>query len=315
MSNALTDSLIRHRHARAIALAAVAACGALLALALARVVLLLLSLGAPQVPPVQAMSVEQLVRSAESGTASIASWHLFGNALPLADPRGVAAAPDTGLQLILMGVFAGDDPKDGRAIIADGAGGEQHYMVGQEVVPGVTLDGVYPDRVTLSRGGAIEALRLPRPSATGASPGGDGIVVQNRPLPPGMAGTSPTAPLPGTPAPAAPFVQPLVSMGGIDWNAATAKLGVDAQQLAREVTALPVMEGGRFVGVRLQAGRDSPLARLGLQPGDVVTAVNGIELDSPARAAEVANTLSTARAANVTVRRNGKSEQISVKLQ
>jgi len=315
MPNALTDSLIRHRHARVIALAALAACGALLALALARVVLLLLSLGAPQVPPVQAISVEQLVRSAESGTASVASWHLFGNALPLADPRGVAAAPDTGLQLILMGVFAGDDPKDGRAIIADGAGGEEHYMVGAEVVPGVTLDGVYPDRITLSRGGIIEALRLPRPTAGGANPGGDGISVQNRPLPTGMAGSTPATTLPGTPAPGAPFVQPLVSTAGIDWNAVTAKLGVDAQQLGREVTALPVLEGGRFIGVRLQAGRDSPLARLGLQPGDVVTAVNGIELDSPARAAEVARTLATASAANVTVRRNGKSEKISVNLQ
>jgi general secretion pathway protein C len=317
MPDLTADLLLRHRHARPIALAALAAAAVALALAIARVFAVLLGSGAPATPPPTPMTVEQLVRSAESGATSLASWHLFGNALPLADPRGVAAAPDTGLDLVLHGVFAGDSPRDGRAIIAGGDGGERQYRPGDEVAPGVTLDGVYPDRVTLSRGGAIEALRLPRPAADAAATaraGGDGIVVQNRPLPAGIAPAAAT-PLPGMPAPGQPFVTPSVSTAGLDWNAATAKLGVDAQQLAREVSLLPVLEDGRFVGVRLQGGRDSALVgRLGLEPGDVVTAVNGIELDSPARAADVARTLASARSARVTVRRNGASRTINVEL-
>jgi general secretion pathway protein C len=312
MPDALADLLIRHRHARAIALAALAGCAAALALALARLLTVFLDGAAPDVPPAAPMTVEQLVRGAEAGAASIASWHLFGNALPTADPRAVAAAPDTGLDLVLKGVFAGDEPASGRALIADGEGHESHYQVGDEVAAGVRLDGVYPDRITLSRNGAIEALRLPRPEGAASGEGG-------APAPGSLAAAivpEQRTPLPGTPAAPVPFVQPMVSTGAFDWTAETAKLGVDAQQLAREVSVLPVLEGGRFVGVRLQGGRDSPLvARLGLEPGDVVTAVNGIELDSPARAAEVARSLSQARAATVTVRRDGKSQQLSVNLQ
>jgi general secretion pathway protein C len=317
MPDATIDLLLRHRHARPIALAALAAAGVALALAIARLLAVLLGSGAPAAPPPTPMTVEQLVRNAESGAASLASWHLFGNALPLADPRGAAAAPDTGLDLVLHGLFAGDSPQDGVAIISGGAGSERQFRPGDEVAPGVTLDGVYPDRVTLSRGGVIEALRLPRPVADGGGDAPAGSIrsaVQDGPL---VSGTAPSAgaTLPGMPAPGQPFVAPSVSTAGIDWNAATAKLGVDAQQLAREVSVLPVMEDGRFVGVRLQGGRDAALVgRLGLEPGDVVTAVNGIELDSPARAADVARTLANARSARVTVRRNGASQTLNVEL-
>lgn len=320
MPDALADPLLRHRHARAFALAALAVAALVLAVALARLGGVLLAFGGPAIPQAAPMTVEQLVRGAESGAASLSSWHLFGNALPAADSRGVAAAPDTGLDLVLRGLFAGDDPKDGRAILVDGNGVERSVRPGDEVASGVTVDGVYPDRITLSRGGAIEALRLPRPEggaapqpAGGSGPGG--IAIQNRPLPPSMVPQAAGGTLPGMPAPGQPFVTPGVSTAAIDWNAATAKLGVDAQQLAREVSVLPVMEGGRFVGVRVQAGRDNPLAaKLGLQPDDVVTAVNGIPLDSPARAAEVARTLSQAQSAEVTVRRDGATRKLRVDL-
>lgn len=317
MPDALADLLLRHRHARAFALAALAAAAVALAIALARLGAVLLAFGAPAAPPATPMTVEQLVRGAESGAASVSSWHLFGNALPAADPRGIAAAPDTGLDLVLRGLFAGDDPKDGRAILVDGNGVERSVRPGDEVASGVTVDGIYPDRITLSRGGAIEALRLPRTEggAAPAAAGPGGVTVQNRPLPPSMTPQAAGGTLPGMPAPGQPFVTPNIATAGIDWNATTAKLGVDAQQLAREVSVLPVLENGRFVGVRVQAGRDNPLAaRLGLEPNDIVTEVNGIALDSPARAAEVARTLAQASSAEVTVRRDGATRKLRVDL-
>lgn len=320
MPDALADPLLRHRHARAFALAALAVAALVLAVALARLGGVLLAFGGPAIPQAAPMTVEQLVRGAESGAASLSSWHLFGNALPAADPRGVAAAPDTGLDLVLRGLFAGDDPKDGRAILVDGNGVERSVRPGDEVASGVTVDGIYPDRIMLSRGGALEALRLPRPdgaaapSPTAAS-GPGGIAIQNRPLPPSMTPQAAGGALPGMPAPSQPFVTPSISTAGMDWNATTAKLGVDAQQLAREVSVLPVLENGRFVGVRVQAGRDNPLAaKLGLQPDDIVTEVNGVPLDSPARAAEVARTLAQANRAEVTVRRGGATRKLRVDL-
>ena len=78
---------------------------------------------------------------------------------------------------------------------------------------------------------------------------------------------------------------------------------------------MPVLENGRFIGVRLAGARDVPvIAQLGLQPDDVVTSVNGIALDSPERAQEVARSLAGASAVKVTVRRNGKSENLSAEL-
>ena len=310
MSEAFTQLLLRHRHARAFALAAFAAAAVALLIVLLRMVWLLASLGTSSLPASTPMSVEQLVQDAESGATSLASWHLFGNALPMRDSRaGALLAPDTGLALILRGVFAGENAQDGRAIIADGNDADRAFAVGDEIVDGVTLDGVYADRITIARGGVIETLRLPRdeagaPPLTALSPA---AIVEPGPL---------AAGLPGMRSTAAPFVTPSVSTSAFDWNAATGRLGVDAQQLAREVSVLPVMEDGRFVGVRLQGGRDAALiSKLGLQPDDVVTSVNGIELDSPARAAEVARSLAQASAVRVTVRRNGKPHNLSVNLQ
>lgn len=310
MPEGLSQLLLRHRHARPIALVAFCAVALVLLVWVLRIALLLAPAGAPAVPPPPPISVEQLVQNAEAGAASLAAWHLFGNALPMRDPRaGAQFAPDTGLALVLRGVFAGDDEKVGRAIVADGNNPDRSYAVGDQITDGVTLDGVYPDRITINRGGSVETLRLPRgelgaPSAAANSPR---AIVEPGPF---------AATLPGTRSTAQPFVTPSVSTSAMDWNAATSRLGVDAQQIARDVSVQPVMENGRFVGVRLQGGRDATLiAKLGLLPDDVVTAVNGIELDSPARAAEVARSLAQSNAARVTVRRNGKPHNLSVNLQ
>ena len=118
----------------------------------------------------------------------------------------------------------------------------------------------------------------------------------------------------GTAAPA-PFVTPSIAPMGADFETITQKLGVDPAALARQVSVMPVLENGRFIGVRLAGARDVPLiAQLGLQPDDVVTSVNGIALDSPERAQEIARNLAAASALNVTVRRNGKSENLSAAL-
>jgi general secretion pathway protein C len=81
------------------------------------------------------------------------------------------------------------------------------------------------------------------------------------------------------------------------------------------VSGAPVVEDGRIVGVRVEPGADPALfARVGLQAGDIVTAVNGIAIDSPTRAQEIAQTLAVSGAARVTVRRGGRVETLTVSL-
>lgn len=308
MFEALPDLLLRHRHARAIAIACNVALAALLLLVVAKFLWLLAGAGTPDVALRTAAVAPAPVAPAES----LARWHLFGNPAPLPDPRGVAgSAPDTTLQLTLRGIFSQSDPQAGRAIIVDANGREASYAVGAEIPGGATLHSVHQDRVTLSRGGALETLRLPRPEDR--APGTPATAAASAPQPR------------GTPAPAnqqaqqapAPFATaPVVLPNTIDWNAATAKLGVDTEQLARQVQVLPVIENGSFVGVRLSGGQSNvALAKLGLKPDDVVTQVNGIPLDNISRAQAVADSLANASSIAVTVRRGGELEEISVNLQ
>ena len=50
------------------------------------------------------------------------------------------------------------------------------------------------------------------------------------------------------------------------------------------------------------------------QPGDIVTAVNGIPVDSVARGQQIVESLGTAGSARVTVRRGGVPTEVDVKL-
>lgn len=304
------DLLSDPRLARAGAIAGLAALGALALVAGARLAWTLVDFTRDPLPAAVPRSVESLLAEQSAQPVSIAQWRLFGALTAVPDARDPLGAPDTTLKLTVLGVIAAEDPKGGLAILRSDEAGERRYAVGDEVSPGVTLDSVLPDRILLSRGGALETLRLPRELLPGSA---------QAPPPAATAAAGGTAAAAATPgataaAPAAqPFVTPNIAPAGIDWNQAMTNLKVDPAQLAREVSLLPVLEGGKMVGVRVNAGPQQALVNaMGLRADDVVTAINGIPLDSPGRAAEVARALANARAATIEVRRDGRTETLSV---
>lgn len=83
-----------------------------------------------------------------------------------ASPDGVAAdtgdmiAPETALDLALYGVRRGPDPQSGSAVIESTGNVQRSYPVGATITDGVTLEAVYPDRVTIRRRGIAESLYL-----------------------------------------------------------------------------------------------------------------------------------------------------------
>ena len=250
--------------------------------------------------------------------ASLARWHLFGNAAPPVDPRALANAPESSLPIDLRGVLAGEDPKQGRAFIADAAG-ERSVQVGQEVAPGVVLDAVYPDRVALSRGGAIEVLKLRVPDAAPSAGAPAATAAGTAATPFGLpSGARPPAPSANSAIDRNQFGMvsaPNVPMAGVDMEAVKKQLGVDPATLANQITPMPVMENGKFVGVRLNGGQHAAvLGKLGLQPEDVVTAVNGVSVTDPARIGPAISALSQASRIEVQVRRNGKTETLVVEV-
>jgi general secretion pathway protein C len=285
----------------AVALALAAAGAALLRL------LWLLAWG-PTLPDTAAVTLGPAPESVQASAQSVANWHLFGNAAGPIDLAALAqAAPATGLRLTLRGTLNENAPEGGVAIIADESGVDRAYRVGDTLPGDAKLEGIYAGRVLLSRAGVNESLALPRADA------GDSAVRASAPT---LGQSGPPLPsrasLPIRGA-AAPFVTPSIAPGGPSLESFRAATGTDPLELAKQVQIFPVLENGRMAGVRLAAGRDSDLlSRAGIQPNDIVTAVNGIPLDGPQRSAELMTALKDARSVQVTVRRDGKDIQLTI---
>jgi general secretion pathway protein C len=79
------------------------------------------------------------------------------------------------------------------------------------------------------------------------------------------------------------------------------------------IRVVPASVGGQQRGYRIYPGRDRALfTAAGLRPGDLVTSVNGVELNDPARALQLLGDLSQATTLNVTVERGGQSQNITL---
>ena len=209
--------------------------------------------------------------------------HLFGEAAeqPAVVVAPVVDAPDTTLSLTLRGILSKEGDPDGSVIIE--GNGEKTYFVGQTIdgADGATLHSVYADRVLLNRNGRLETLRLPKELS--ASTGG--------------AMAMPASPLPQA-APSAPLREVLTE---------------NAARITDVIRVNPHVQEGQVVGFRVTPGRDrATFEALGLQPGDVVTDVNGTVLDDASQGLAVFQSLGEATQANVTVLRDGVPQVIVI---
>jgi general secretion pathway protein C len=77
--------------------------------------------------------------------------------------------------------------------------------------------------------------------------------------------------------------------------------------LAGSARILPEVRNGRPAGFRLLSVLpQGPFARLGLQPGDIIVSINGLELTSPEKAFEVYGKLRSAASLSLGLERTGK---------
>ncbi len=230
---------------------------------------------------------------AAQATPTLAQWHLFGSAMSSQDVRSAATAPETTLDLRLTGILADNNPAAGIALIADGSGTQAAYKAGDVLPGGARLKGVYIDHVLLVSNGRDETLRLPRELANEG-----GARAPSAPMQPGL----PVAPV------------NIAGLETVDWQAVQRQAQGDPAELARHINVLPVIENGAIVGMRLGGAQSQLLARVGLRPDDVVTAVNGISVKDVGRARQVIEAVRDADRVSVTVRRNGREETLDVSL-
>lgn len=77
--------------------------------------------------------------------------------------------------------------------------------------------------------------------------------------------------------------------------------------LSRSARIVPEVKDGKAAGFRLFSVRpDGPFAKIGLQNGDVISAINGLEMTSPDKALEVYTKLRSASHLSVGLERNGQ---------
>jgi general secretion pathway protein C len=246
-----------------------------------------------QPPPAEA---PRIAARAGADIGAIANAHLFGHYTAPAAPvlADIAAAPDTNLNLTLIGILSkGRDERNGgsRALIAAQGGEEKPYAVGDDVARGVQLTAIFPDRVILSRGGRLETLRLDKDSAA-ALPGS--AITRLSEAPP----ANPTA---------------VDTDAAESLSAIRTQLLADPSKVSDYLRVQPVNTGGGLSGYRIYPGRDRTVfSAAGLRPGDVVTSVNGVALNDPARSLQMLSELSQSSQINLTVDRGGQPQNFSL---
>ena len=241
------------------------------------------------------------------------SRHLFGQvdatepmaaveqeiAIPEASREGIEkGARETRLQLVLRGAVASTEDGLGHAII-EYQKKQAVYAVEDELPIGnkVVLAKVMRRQVVLDNGGTYELLTLSEENEL------DAQVQQQVPRI-----------KPSTKAPA------LVDKRGEQNTTALAqeyrdRLYQNPQSLAEVVSVNAVRQDGELLGYRISPGKDrGQFSQLGFKSGDLVTSVNGIDLNDPANTMRLYQTMRTASEAVFDLQRGEESVSISVSL-
>lgn len=199
------------------------------------------------------------------------------------DNPGVApVVPDTGVRppapagMALTGTILSAKLADIRTIIADARGRQRVYALGGEVPDRGEVIEIHRDYVVLRRDGRLETLEF----------SWNAVV---RILERSARGTVQETPPED------------------DADNLRAELFTHPELLLDLIGASPVLEGELFIGFRVMQPEDPALLEsLGLKPGDILTAVNGVPLDTPDYGAEVLEALSGTGKLTFTVRRGSE---------
>lgn len=215
----------------------------------------------------------------------IADSHLFGEAVVATDPAlsELTGAPDTRLDLTLLGILSATLERGSRALIGTSNGEEKPYAIGDDVVRGVRLQAIFPDRVILARGSQLEALRLNKDAPSQGLP---------------LAATEQPVPTTDTSRMLTTIRQELLN---------------DPSRASEYIRVQPASSGGQLKGYRLYPGRDrGAFNAVGLRPGDLVTQVNGIQLNDANTALQMLGQLSQAGSVSLVVERGGQQQTVNV---
>jgi general secretion pathway protein C len=228
----------------------------------------------------------------QPGTSALGSFDPF---FRLAGPAGPVVV--TSLSLKLFGVRQDAASGRGSAIIALPDGQQRSFAVGDEIMPGVRLQAVAFDNVTISRGGATEQLFMDQ------SQGAPGTAAPPAPGTP----AAPAAGVFATPPPAQ--VPPPLPVVKVPPPPPPSPSGLSGQ-----VGFAPRMNGSQMTGVVLSPqGSGEAFRAAGLQPGDVLLAVGGQRITSPGQLTALGNQIGAGNGVSVQVERGGRVTTVQLR--
>jgi len=200
------------------------------------------------------------------------------------------APPD----LSVIGVVVGRVDARSSAILS--AGGKTRVVAIGESAFGGRLVSVAEEAVVLDFGGERVELRLPAVSTPLPRP----------PLPPAAASELP----PGTPP-----LDPATPAREMDRLSVERRLGEEIPRILAETAVAPVLEEGRVVGVQItRLPEGSLLSDAGLRAGDVLTRINGTDIDGLATLVGLWPRLQSASELRAVVLRGGQPVSLLVTL-
>ena len=201
-----------------------------------------------------------------------------------------AGAPAVSSNVRLKGVFAVDGRTLSAAVVNSG-GKDQTVRLKQELSPGVKLVEVQPEFIVISRNGVRERIDLdrfmaaPRPGATSGQP----------------AVTS--------------FRLNVASTGANAFSLSRQELNTVLQD-PRQMNFLGRIGPAPAGGARVEEAPSGSLSqKLGLQPGDIITAINGQPINSPGDLARVYGQFNSLTSIRAEVRRAGAPVTLNYSIQ
>ena len=227
--------------------------------------------------------------SGKSGVniAKIQQLNLFGNAAakPAEPVAEVTDAPETRLNLTLTGVVASSEQEAGTAII-ENRGSQAVYGLGDKIEgTSATLQKVYNDRVIIKNGVRNETLML------------DGIDYDEANRRREMQARQRPAPK-----------QEEEDRSQLSEEAleATAALRERPASFTDFISISPKTEEGQLIGYQVSPGKEPELFKsAGLQAGDVITQINGLDLTDLQQSQEALSELRNAQNIELTIIRDG----------
>jgi general secretion pathway protein C len=181
------------------------------------------------------------------------------------------------MKLVLVGTQAGRTPREGFAQIGLSKESAQTYQAGALLANGARLAEIHPKFVVLARDGSEERLNLE--SSLSAK----------------IAVTGPISTINAANRPLAP--EPVQSH----------------EMLTDYIRPSPMYESGTLIGYQVYPGAKSmPFMQMGLRPGDVIVAINDLQLSDPESAIAELRELVNGATLSAVVKRQGEVERLQL---